>query len=168
GGLKSLLNDRTITHPSQTANGFSSGPGVLEITIKEKLSEAALKKKLIEEAKEQGLEFALILRQSTFLMGLVNVYKVSVADGKEELVRNALLDDLNAKVLRRIIAASEQQAAYNLGGSNYMGQNQGPFVSYIVPTAVLVKEMEVKPFDMPTLKEEEFVSNPLKGNKEGN
>lgn len=165
GVLKSLLNDRTITHTSQTANGFSSGPGVLEVSIKESHPDEILKKKLIEEAKEQGLEYALIIRQSSFLTGLVNVYKVFVADGKEELVRNALLGDLNSKILRRIIAASEQQSAHNIGGSNFMGQNQGPFVSYIVPASVLVKEMEVKPFDMPTLHEEEFVSNPLKGNK---
>ena len=39
GVLKTLLNNRTITHPSQTANGFASGPGVLEITFAAKDTE---------------------------------------------------------------------------------------------------------------------------------
>jgi hypothetical protein len=35
-------------------------------------------------------------------------------------------------------------------------------MSLIVPQAVLLQEMDIQPFRMPSLKEEEYVSNPLK------
>jgi hypothetical protein len=165
GVLKTLLNDRTITHESQSANGFSSGPGVLEISLKEKLTEKVLKDKLIKEANDQGLDYALIIRQSSNMMGIMSVYRVSVEDGKEELLRNAIFGDLNQKMFRRILGGSETYLAHNLSGSDYMGANQSQIVSYIVPSSILVQEMEVKPFDMPTLHEEEYVSNPLQPNR---
>lgn len=162
GVLKNLLNDRTITHESQVANGFSSGPGVIEITLAPKNNEKALKEKLIAKAKDEGLEYGLMVRQSAALMGIVNVYKVYVADGKEEMVRNAFFEEMNLKMFKRIIGASEKYQAYNLSGSNFLNRGEdGATLSVIVPESVLFQEMEVRPFDMPTLKEEEYVSNPL-------
>ena len=88
GVLRNLLNDRTITSAGQTANGFSSGPGVVEVTTTHKNSDKELKEKLLAAAKAEGLDYALIIRQSPLLMGVVNIHKISVKDGKEELMRN--------------------------------------------------------------------------------
>ena len=105
GVLKNLLNDRTITHSAQSANGFSSGAGVLEVTSSQRNSEKELKEKLIVKAKADGLDYALIIRNSPALMGMMNVYKVSVKDGSEELVRNAIYEQINFKTFRRILGA---------------------------------------------------------------
>lgn len=165
GVLRNLLNDRTITHESQVANGFSSGPGVVEITLASKNTDKALKEKLITRAKDEGLEYGLMIKQSAALMGIVNVLKVYVADGREELVRNAFFEEMNLKMFKRIIGASEKYQVHNLNGSNLLSRGEdGASLSIIVPESVLFQEMEIRPFDMPTLKEEEYVSNPLQKN----
>ena len=166
GVLKNLLNDRTLTNPAQVANGFSSGPGVVEITTAHKNSEKELKDKLLAAAKGEGLDYALIIRQSPMLMGVLNVHKISVKDGKEELVRNALLSEMNFRTLRRMLGASGNYQAHNLNGAKFLNPGaNGPEISFIVPEAILLESVEVKPFEIPTLKEEEFVSNPLLGIK---
>lgn len=164
GVLKTLLNNRTLTHPTQTANGFSSGPGVLEITLTHKQSEKVLKEKLLAQAKKEGLDYAIIVRDAPgFGFGLMNVYKVYVKDGKEQYMRNAILNPTNVKTLKRILGASSQYQAHNLGGSlNVASGGSSQVMSLIVPQAVLLQEMDIQPFRMPSLKEEEYVSNPLK------
>lgn len=164
GVLKNLLNNRTLTHPSQTANGFSSGPGVIEVTLTKKNSEKELKEKLIAQAKKEGLDYAVIVRDSPgFGFGLMNIYRVSVTDGKEELLRNAILNEASLKTLKRVMGASEKYRAYNLGGTNFqdLGQDLG-VISFIIPKAMLFEEMEIQPFRMPSLKEEDYVASPLK------
>ena len=162
GVLRNLLNDRTITNVNQTANGFGSGAGVVEVTTTFKNTEKELKEKLLSAAKAEGLDFALIIRQSPLLMGVVNVYKVSVTTGKEELMRNALLSEVNFRTLRRLLGASGKYQAHNLNTSKFLNPgSSGPGISCIVPEAILLGSLEVKPFEMPALKEEDYVSNPL-------
>ena len=162
GVLRNLLNDRTIINANQMANGFSSGPGVVEVTTTFKNSGDELKEKLLAAAKAERLNFALIIRQSPLLMGVVNVYKVSVSDGKEELMRNARLSEVNFRNLRRLLGASGNYQAHNLNTSKFFNPGaSGPGMSYIVPEAILVESLDVKPFEMPALKEEDYVSNPL-------
>jgi PmbA/TldA metallopeptidase C-terminal domain len=168
GVLKNLLNDRTMTQSTQTANGFSSGPGVIEVTTTHKNSEKELKEKLIAAAKAEGLDFGLMVKHSPNLMGITNVYKVNVKDGSEELLRNAFLQDVSFKMFRRILGASGTYLAHNIGASNYLlnANDNSQKTSYIVPEAILLESMEIKPFEMPTLKEDDYVSNPLgKSNK---
>ncbi len=162
GVLKNLLNDRTITNANQTANGFSSGPGVVEVTTTFKDSAKELKEKLLAAAKTEGLDFALIIRQSPLLMGVMNVYKISVKDGKEELMRNALMSEVNFRTFRRLLGASGNSQAHNLNTSKFLNPGaSGPEISYIVPEAILIGSVDVKPFEIPALKEEDYVSNPL-------
>ncbi len=163
GVLKNLLNDRTLTQSTQNANGFSSGPGVIEVTSNHRNSEKELKEKLIAAARADGLDFGLMVKHGPNLMGITNVYKVNVKDGSEVLLRNALLQEVSFKVFRRILGASETYLAHNVGASNYLlnARNNGQKASYIVPESILLESMEVKPFDMPTLKEDDYVSNPL-------
>jgi hypothetical protein len=74
GMLKCLLNNRTLTSSSQVANGYSDGPGVLDVTLKHNGSEKDLKAKLIAEAKGHGVEYGIIVRGC----GLISAYKVFV------------------------------------------------------------------------------------------
>jgi predicted Zn-dependent protease len=165
GVLKNLLNDRTITHSSHKANGFSSGAGVLEITSSMKDSEKALKDKLIAQAKKEGLDYAMILREENDQqVGLFGVYKVSVADGKEVLVKNASLGQISPKALKRILGASEKYTAHNLvsGRGADLSHAVPDITSFIVPEYLLLEELEMAPSRMPTLNQEEYVSSPLK------
>lgn len=157
GILKTLLNNRTITHASQTANGFATGPGVLEITFTYGDTEKILKEKLIRKAKEEGLEYAIIIRESdNASYGPQTIYKVSVADGSETLVRNARLGSSNLKGLKKIMSAS---ATYIVDNRSGMRMDQP--VSLIVPGCLLMEELEVTPFRMPSLKQDEYVPSPL-------
>ena len=166
GVLKNLLNDRTITNAAQKANGFSGGPGVLEVTSLQKNSEKELKEKLIAKAKAEGLEYAYIIRNSPALMGMMNVYKVSLKDGKEELARNAIYEGINFKTFKRILGASDKYVVHNLNTPDFQNLNQtGGGGSYIVPEAILLEELEIKSVQLPTLKEEEYVTNPLMSGK---
>lgn len=162
GVLKNLLNNRTLTSPTQTANGFSDGPGVLEITIAQKDTEKSLKDKLIQQAKKEGLSFGLIFRESASRMGFVTAIKVYVEDGREEPVRYVSLREYGFKMWKRILGASEKYTAHNL--DELLGERSSLQVSLsmIVPQAILLEEAEVQPFRTPSLKQEEYISRPLK------
>ncbi|HET9054243.1 MAG TPA: metallopeptidase TldD-related protein, partial [Cyclobacteriaceae bacterium] len=158
GVLKALMNNRTITHPSQTANGFASGPGVLEITFNSSDTEKILKEKLIKKAKEEGLEYAIIVREGgqTGAFGPQSVYKVSVADGSETRVRNARLGLSNLKALRKVAGAS---ADYFVDNRASLRMEQP--LSVIAPACLLVEEMDISSFRTPSLIQDEYVPNPL-------
>lgn len=157
GVLKTLLNNRTITHASQTANGFASSPGVLEITFTYKDTEKALKEKLIKKAKEEGLDYAIIVRESaSATYQPQTIYKVSVADGSETLVRNARLGASNLKGLKKIMSASADYAVDNRSG---MRMEQP--LSLIVPKCLLLEELDVTSYRMPSLRQDEYVPSPL-------
>ena len=114
GVLKNLLNDRTRINSTQRANGFSGGPGVSEVISLQKNSEKELKEKLIARAKAEGLEYPYIIRNSPELMGMMNVYKVSVKDGKEELARNAFMKESIFKIFKRILGAYDKYDSHNV------------------------------------------------------
>jgi len=78
----------------------------------------------------------------------------------EELIRNANVNLHDSKLLRRIMGATATYTAHNAGGA-MADENNGQAVSFIVPTAVLLEEVDAESFSMPTLKEEQYVSNPL-------
>lgn len=160
GILKNLLNDRTITRADQIPNGHSAGPGVISVKFNNSFTESELKAKLIEQAKAEGLDFAIIIRDASMIRlgGLHNVYKVSVKDGKEELLRNAFQENSGLKILKKISGATSEVQAYNLlqGGQN------PSWVSWIVPAGLLLDGVELKPSNLPFFKDEVYVQNPLK------
>ena len=161
GVLKALLNDRTNVKPDQVANGFGAGPGVVSISFRNTIPESSMKAKLIEQAKKEGLEYALIVKHGLLMgqqMGLAvmaNVYKIYVADGREELVRQTSVKHMSQRNFRKVIAASKETGAYHVTGI-------GSIISVIGPKAIIFEEVEVGTSDMPTMKEEEYVPSPLK------
>lgn len=158
GILKTLLNDRTITKPGQVANGLGDGPGVVSITFKNVVPMSDMKAKLIAQAKKEGLDYALLVRGTTNSNPevLQHVYKVYVADGREELVRDAMIKGLSQRNFRKILDASKETKVYQ--------QDRGPsIISVICPSAVLLEEVEfMSPGGMATLKDEDYVPSPLK------
>ncbi|MCW5911493.1 MAG: hypothetical protein KIT62_10480 [Cyclobacteriaceae bacterium] len=158
GVLKDMLNDRSLTSASQTANGHRDGPGVIRVAVSEQYSPAQLRQKLMAQAKEEGLDYALIIRNENFgRIGMFNVYKVNLETGAEEFQRQARFGSLSLRNLRKI-SATGADAAYNLPGFGA----EGNFTSYIVPQAILLGEMEIVRAEIPSYKEDEFVKDPLK------
>lgn len=155
GVLKNLLNDRTLVKAGQHANGLGSGPGVVSVTFASGVKMTDLKIKLITLAKQQGLDYAIIVRESFGSYGMVNVYKVNVETGAEELMRAATLSALSLKDFKRIADVSGDMQVQNLAFGS------AGLMSAIVPKGILLEEVEVGISRMPLLKEEEYVSSPL-------
>ncbi|MFY0652650.1 MAG: hypothetical protein JXQ96_11480 [Cyclobacteriaceae bacterium] len=140
GILKNVRTDRTLAKDSHKPTGTSTGPGVVSIKVKNELDHDALKASLIELAKEEDLEYGLIVKKFELgRMQMCNVYKVSVEDGSEKLMSSARLSDFDFKSLKKIAGASPDKKVYN-----FTGTGPGSATSYIVHTALLIEDVEIE------------------------
>ena len=157
GILKALLNDRSLSSSSQSANGHSTGPAVIEISCEKSLSHQALKNALIASAKNDGQEFALIVRtNASFGEAMSEVWRVNLDTGNEELMRSSQVGELSLRNLRRIIGVANGREAYTV-------QSGGTLASLIVPQGLLLDNVTITPIKLPYLEEHEsYVKNPLK------
>jgi len=143
GVLRNLLNGRTPTNKIKQTNGHARYdynasanrviPGNILITCKQTYSYDVLRKKLIEAAKEEDLDYAYIVKE---MSGGVNFfYKVYVDDGREELVRGATIaDGASLRPFKRILGASDKEQIDNYGSIQ---------TTIISPNALLFEEMDV-------------------------
>ena len=166
------------------------GAGVIEMSSSNAQSYEQLKTALIAAAKEEDYEYAYIVRKMANTManvpGLsvympstevafgvsrpVYIYRISVKDGKEELVRSSKISDLSLKSFKRVVGVSSEKQVYNtlLKGkqrSYYSWRSDfdlyGIPTSFIVPQAIVFQELEVEKDKTIVLKKETMVSNPL-------
>lgn len=148
GILKTLLSNRTPTTKVKASNGhqralISRGrfagsrlsPSVILVTTSDGKAKADMKSELLQLAREEGLEYAIVVRKMMSLTSPILVYRVYVEDGKEELIRSAMLGQLTLSSLRRIYAAAREQFLYQKGGIP---------ASYIVPQSLIFEELEVE------------------------
>jgi len=98
------------------------------------------------------------------------IYRISVKDGKEELVRSAKIADLSLKSFKRIIGVADTQAAYNIlqeGKQEYYSTYRSGFsltgapASFIVPTAIVFQELEIEKDKDIALRKESIVPSPM-------
>jgi hypothetical protein len=151
GLLKTMLSGRVPTSKINKSNGSSGyvlspggietgiGPAVIEVNFDDPLKKEELKKKLIEKAKEEGLEYVFIARKlvtansgidqkidPTAIASLVSgmekdgglsspiyLYKVNVKDGREELVRSASISGVSMNALKKVENVSSSNIVYN-------------------------------------------------------
>jgi len=156
GVLKDLLNDRTITKPAQTPNGHAGGPAVIDVKIESTAGTDVLKQKLLARAREEGLEYGLIVRAAPGVP--FEVVRVYTENGREEAVRADQLGGVSIRNLRRILGSAANQQAFQVAGD----ANAGRLTSYILPAAVLFQELTVVPPGNTLFEEEVLVENPLK------
>jgi hypothetical protein len=170
------------------------GSGVIEMNSSAVQSYEQLKAALIAAAKEEDYEYAYIVRKMANPManvpGLsaytqtgdaafaisrpVYIYRISVKDGKEELVRSAKISDLSLKSFKRIVGVSTEKQVYN---TLLKGKQRGYYswrsefdlfgipASFIVPQAIVFQELEVEKDKTIVLKKETMAPNPLAAGK---
>jgi hypothetical protein len=155
GILKNLMNDRSISQKGQTANGHNDGPGVVDIQFSKTSAPEVLKMKLIEMAKAEGLDFGVMIKANLRVKGgSQEVFKVYVSDGREELV-GSVVASVIMKNLKKDIFASSDKALFNVEAGS------GGLVSYIVPDAVVISDIEVTKVEASGYEREVYVVSPL-------
>jgi len=109
--------------------------GVLKITAKDGLSDEDLNKKLLDLAKDRGLKSVYFVQTLGGEMRPRLLYRVGL-DGKRELVRGAILDDLDQRALR----SSVEAAGKNPWVANFFGEVPGT----VIGPALLMNDVTVK------------------------
>ena len=166
GSLTNYLVGREPIRDFTTSNGHGRAapgsypqpnPGVLIFKSSEPQSPAALKKRIMEMAAEQGRPYAY--RVETLGPGNSPrlLYRVYVNDGHEELVRGAVFSELDVRSLRAdLIAAGDDQLVDNRPG--------GVSMTVIAPS-LLFDELEVKRADTSKDKLPDYPAPPLVASK---
>lgn len=203
GILKTLLSNRTPTIAVSKSNGHyrskmgyqsggSLGASVINVSTTNGLSDDELRRELIQAAKDEGLEYGIVVRKikstvtgnmpSTdrimFMYGnqqkknleeLIYVYKVFVKDGHEELIRSVEIDDPSISSMRHILGVSKKQIVYNnlmpFCNENSPYSIDGVPTSFITPNAVLLEELEVRKEKRNYTPKPPVVESPLLSNK---
>jgi len=177
GVLKTLLMSRRPRKDMLRSNGHGRGGGAqignLFIQSSEGKSEPELKEELIKICKAQNMPFGIWIKkldrpgpsvgigmdgEMMMMMGgggmrrdgtstPLLVYKVYVADGREELIRGVTSGEFSVRSLRQIIAAGRDSFVHNRlasGGGSPLSFSIGNVPTSIIAPAVLVEEMELR------------------------
>ena len=170
-----------------------TGPGVIKMTNNNPSTSVDMKKlkeMLLAAAKEEDLEYAFIVRKvvsdaagiesensiSYFgaaepkidLTKTIQVYRVKVSDGSEELVSLAEIQGLTTKSFKRLLATSSEMQVYNtmvkpvnsdLNSWEY--KLTGIPASFILPEGLLFQELDIVKEKQGVVKNIPVVSNPL-------
>lgn len=195
GRTPSLKMNQTNGHArAALSNGgvkTVTGPGVIKMTNNNPsttVDKKKLKEMLIASAKEEDLEYAYIVRKivsaSSGIEGnagfygesgtkkdlskTIQVFRVNVSDGSEELVSLAEVQGLSIKSFKRLLATSSEMQVYNtminpvnvdLYGWTF--PLTGSFASFILPDGLLFQELDIVKEKQGMVKNIPVVSNPL-------
>jgi predicted Zn-dependent protease len=146
GILVNLLSDRVPSAKTPHSNGhalFSAGlstslnTGVIRLSDTRTKTYAELKKELLQRAKEEGYDYAYIVRKVANSGSYPSwLYKVNVSDGSEQRIRSAEINNIDAQIFKKIIAVSDKELIYNTISSNLM--------TVISPEAILFDDMQIQ------------------------
>jgi hypothetical protein len=165
GMLRTLMCDRIPKKKVKTPTGnrvyvyqpqnvsTSVSPGVLTIQTLQGLTPEALKEKLLATAKEEGLEYAYIIRSLPNGRNAA-IYKIRVADGREEPVRAGVLADISLAKLKRALGISADSKVANMIAGSVP-------LSVIYPAAMVIEEMDIEKRNLQNTTKLPTVSNPL-------
>jgi TldD protein len=159
GMLGNYYMSRAPTEKLKGTNGYARGGGAaagnLFVETSAPESRAALKKKLIELAKDEDLEFGLLVealsensakRDGLSVPAPTQVYRV-YADGREEPVRGYAFKPVSQRLMKDIVGMGDEPTVLNT-------RSNGQTTSVIAP-AVLVRLMELNRV------ESEFAKTPI-------
>ena len=163
GVLKTFCMSRIPTRHIKKSNGHSrdgtGGPSTLFVESSKKLPRAELMKRLFELGKDEGLTHVYVVRKlahpfaasldydafqtvmgargQVMLYPPMQLYRVNVEDGKEEMVRGARWGSITLRILRTDIEATGDDARPWLA----FGRSTDP--GMVIAPSVLIKEIEI-------------------------
>jgi len=150
GLLTNLLTSRRPSKDRLQSNGHGRGfPGretaqVSNFVVKvdkDGKSYADLKQELLKLAKDERLDYAIMIKQLSGNQGPIGTpvltYKVYVADGREELVRGASVATLTVQSLRHIQSVGNDSFVAN----RLVGQAGAETATSIVAPSVILEEL---------------------------
>lgn len=162
GVLKNMLTTRTPTRLFRESNGHARTsingqtvtvlPGVLRLSSKQTVSADDLKKKLIAAAKEEDYDYAYIVRQIENDTPL-ELYRIQVKDGSEELVRGATVKNMTLRSFKRIVGVSDKENVYDWMRNDIKS-------SYIVPSGIIFEDIDIVKDTKLVLKKSYIVEKP--------
>lgn len=147
GILKMFLNGRipTLKAPQSTGSSrflatgadvaYTTAPGTIHVQVDKGMKQEKMKKALIKAAKEEGLDYAYIVRDFGGLAS--HIYKVDVKDGSETQVRFGNVSGINLAKLKRVLQISSKENV-----SNYI-LNRQTLSSLIYPASILIEDVEI-------------------------
>lgn len=166
GLLKNMLSTRTPTSVSGGSNGhyrhfFSygtvahyTGPGVLQFVAGDIDPADSLKAMLMRKAKDEGLDYAIIIRSrfDNNLSSPYYTYKVDLETGAETMIKKTSFSKIiKENELRKLKFGLPgtlyndlwKSGLYNFNSMSKRSRISGLPVSFIGPGAILVNEMKV-------------------------
>jgi hypothetical protein len=187
GILRNLLSSRTPSRTVPASNGHRRysisqagtteqvAPGNIMIITTDGQSKESLKQKLINDAKDLGLDYAFIVRPLIESDGSVpeQVIRINIETGKEELIRANYQPDMNNVSFRDLASCSKSSKAFNFlyTGSNTDAMNiggggasmtlRGIPMSLITPESVLISKGKINGDKKPIAGHKPEVPNPL-------
>ena len=172
GILTNFLNNRIPTEFAARSNGnqrigsnpeqivTEMRPSVLEIQATDGVSRQTLRQQLLDSARDEGLPYAYIVRQTT---GAARIYQVDVETGVETLMRSPNIEQLGIRQLRRVDGVSSEIIVSHRLLNNFSDtwSNVSAFpISIISPCALLFQDVEIN-IGTVTLETKPTVANPL-------
>jgi TldD protein len=132
--------------PASNGHGRASGsgntapaPGNIFIRASRTSTREDLKKQLLDECRNRGLKYGYFVETLGPRLAPRMLYRVWTDDGREELVRGAVFNELDIRALRSdLVAAGDDPLVSNRTGL--------PFMTIVSPS-VLFDELEVKRAD---------------------
>lgn len=162
GQLVNFLTSRQpiLDFPASNGHGRASagGPaqpyyGVLELKGTEASSAQELKQKLIQMCKDQGKEYGYRVETLGGLTSPRLLYRVWVKDGHEELVRGAVLNELDVRGLRGDLVA--------VGNDPLASNRIGGIPASVISPSLLFDELELRRDDRAKAKLPEYPAPPI-------
>ncbi len=129
--------------------------GVLTLRGSDAVSPAELKAKLMQMCKDQGKPYAYRVETFGGLTSPRLLYRVWANDGHEELVRGALLNELDIRGLRNDLVA--------VGNDQFVSNRSGNIPGTVISPSMLFDELEIRRDDRAKSKLPEYPAPPLGG-----
>jgi TldD protein len=164
GQLVNYLTGRQPIQDFPASNGHALAPnggpptphfGVLTLTSSEAVSPDALKQRLIQMCKDQGKPYGYRVETFGGLTSPRLLYRVWANDGHEELVRGALLNELDIRGLRNSLIA--------VGNDMFVSNRSGAVPGTVISPSMLFDELEIRRDDRAKAKLPEYPAPPLSG-----
>lgn len=127
--------------------------GVLTLTGTETSSPDALRQKLVQMCKDQGKPYGYRVETFGGLTSPRLLYRIWANDGHEELVRGAVLNELDVRGLRNDLIA--------VGNDPLVSNRTGSVPSTVISPSMLFDELEIRRDDRPKAKLPEYAAPPL-------